>query len=259
MNASTADIAEAEPQAQEAQGEQDESPPQALFFTDPHPLDKTRHAHAGLRNDAGYGFTAESNSIPVMIQELPEVVRSYPVVFSAEDAPVPVAILGLERRNAFLDKHDAWDAQHYVPGYVRKYPFALVRLPESERYALCVDEAAPHYMNADPDLPFYDVNGEATPMCQAALDFCGKYQQQYEATRTFGLSLKAAGLLAPRRIELNTPSGEKKSLGGFQLIDEEAWNRFAKTNIAEWDRKGYAALVCLALMSQTNWKYLARR
>lgn len=253
------------PNAAPIPNQDDHSPAQALFFSNPQPVHLERHAKAGLRAQTDFAFAKEINSIPITVLEFVEVSRSYPIVFSDHDIPLPIAVVGLENRNLFINNENQWDKMHYIPSYVRKYPFGFTLMSadngEEGKFALCVDEASPHFMSDHADIPFFadESEGELSEMSRQALQYCGQYQQQYQLSMAFSRAAKAAGLFEKKHVEITLNSGEKKSIGGFYVIDTEAWERFAATNIAEWHRKGYAAMAILALMSQCNWKYLSQR
>lgn len=226
-----------------------------LFFKAPHLLDRKRHGEAGLKKLNHFRFAEQTNSVPVAVTEFVEIARSYPIVLTDEAKPTPVAVLGLRKKNNFLDKNGRWLGYAYVPAYVRKYPFALVEVPEQEKFALCVDEGAEHYMESKPDMPFYK-DGDPAELCREALQFCGSFQKQMEQTTAFTVALKEAGLLKPKETDITLPSGEKLQLGGFLMVDEEGLQAMQEATVIEWQKRGWLSLLSVMIMSQINWKYL---
>ena len=231
---------------------------QPLFFKEPHAVDAKRHAEAGLKKNVGYGFAKNTNSVPLTIHEMIEVARSYPIVFTAEETPMPLAVVGIKKENVFIDSKGEWDAQHYIPGYVRKYPFALLELPENEQFVLCMDEGSDHYQAKNPDMKLYE-NGEPTDFSKQAIDLCGMYHSQQMATQDFGRLLKEQGLLEGKEMQAELPNGEKSKLAGFQLISEDAWTKLPDEQFLKWREKNWLGLIYLVMASQTNWRYLAQR
>ena len=159
---------------------------QPLFFTQPRPLDPTHFKSAGLQRAVGFDFARECNSIPLTAYEFVEAARSYPIVFSMEETPIPVAVMGLQKQNVFIGVDGKWSVNSYIPAYIRKYPFALLKANEEGQYILCVDEKSPHFKAKKPDLPFFDDNDEPTDVCKQALELCGKYQKQYFGKQLYG-------------------------------------------------------------------------
>jgi hypothetical protein len=243
----------------EAAAEQTQSQHNPLFFKNPHPIALERHAQAGLSNNPSFGFSfaKETNSIPVNLVEFNEIARSYPIVFTASENTVPIALVGLESKNLFITAKNQWRSGHYVPAYVRKYPFALLESPDKQQWILCVDEGAPHFMPSAPDLPFYE--GEKhTDMAQRALDFCGAFQQHYRQTAEFCEALKKHGLLTERVSTMRLHNGSNINLRGFLSIDEEKFAALDDEIILEWHKKGWLAAIHAVLLSTGSWKYLAR-
>lgn len=232
---------------------------QPLFYRNPYPIDATRHATAGLHKNAGFGFSAESNSVVLNIDDITEAARSYPIVFNSDEAaPLPVAILALGERNSFIDAAGQWDAAHYIPSYIRRYPFGLAKIPNSEELILCIDEDAPHFAAENADLRLFD-GDKPTQMTQEALQFCALFQKANDASVAFGKALKDAGLLFAQNLEIKNREGTVRTIENLQMIHPERWHNFAKKNASAWEEKGYLTAVVMILASQVNWKYLAAR
>src|SRR5690606_28098377 len=111
-----------------------------LFYREPLVLNSEAHASWRL-TDGDTGFAADTPYVPIVLGEIAEASRCYPIVF-AGGTPLPVAVLGLsEGENLFMEDR-AWANDHYVPAYVRRYPFGFVTIPNSDRFALALDTAS---------------------------------------------------------------------------------------------------------------------
>jgi len=251
--------AEAATKTNGAANEESQQTVQPLFFSEPFPINPDRHSQAGLRKDVGMSFARNTNSVILNLDDIPEAARSYPIVFSNENnIPRPVAVLGLSDKNSFVNEAGVWDPMHYIPSYIRRYPFGLAPLPNSEELALCIDEGAPHYTSEGADFPLFE-DGKPTQLTQDALQFCGRFQKMNDDTIAFGKAIKEADLLHLQSLEIQSKDGNKRNFNNLQLIHKDRWHNFAKTNANEWEQKGYLALVIMILASQANWKYLAAR
>jgi len=92
------------------------------------PLVPERHMDLRLNGRRDYSFAAEANAIPLTVDEIPTAMRHYPIVLAPGRTATPVALVGFEQgKNAFVDKDGAWQEGTYIPAYVRRYPFGLVR------------------------------------------------------------------------------------------------------------------------------------
>jgi hypothetical protein len=230
-----------------------------LFFKSPFPINKDRHAKAGIKKEVNYDFAKNTNSVVLTLGDIAEAARSYPIVMTADEtAPQPIAILGIEQKNTFINAQGEWDKQHYVPAYVRRYPFGLAPVPNSEEMALCIDEDAPHFAAKNPDMAFFE-DGEPSQLVQSALQFCGRFQQHHDEAAEFGKALQDAGLLAERNAQVRMQAGQTRTIQGFKMIDEQKWHDFANINANDWEQKNFLSLAVLIVASQVNWKYLALR
>lgn len=229
-----------------------------LFFKKPQALDKERHAKAGIRPAQHYGYAKATNSIPLNAIEFIEVVKHFPIVFTAEDMPTPVAVVGLKQGNYCVDENGAWDKRRYIPAYVRQYPFVFFEQKEEEKFYLCVDQASDSFVEkaTSKDQALFDDKGEPTPATQNALDFCTAYYNHRQITENFCKDLKKHELLMPYHSEATLASGEKINLSGFQMIDEQRFNKLPDEVVLEFKQKGWLAFIYLSLAAASNWKQL---
>lgn len=230
--------------------------PQPLFYISPEPITLERHAEAGLQEVANLNFARATNSIPLNAIEFSEAARSYPIVFTSGSEPMPVALVGLENENYFLDISGKWREDSYIPAYVRKYPFALMESPDRQQWILCVDEGAQHFTTQTPQNPFY-ADGKPAELATRALDFCSAFQQHYRLTQDFVAALQSQKLLIERVSTLTLPDGASVNLRGFMTIDEEKFLKLPDDIYLEWRRLDWITLIHSVLLSQVNWKYLA--
>jgi len=233
-----------------------QNPALPLFFEQPAAVDLSRHKTAGLKKATDLRFAAQTNSLPIHMLEFADVARSYPIVYSMEEVPAPLAVVGLEAGNLFINEDGQWREGHHVPAYVRKYPFLLLKMEDAERFALCVDEAADSFAPTKPDYPFYDAKGAPTEMARQALDLCGQYQKLHNMTLEFTKAVKEAGLFEVKEAKIAHSSGRILSLGGFQVISDERWLALPDATYLSWRKKGWVDMVSLSRMSQLNWRYL---
>jgi hypothetical protein len=230
-----------------------------LFYEKPAALDSNRHAKAGLRSKATLAFARACNSVPLNAIEFIEAARCYPIVFSNEEAPFPVAVFGWERTNPFITAEDQWREDCYIPAYVRQYPFTLFEAPNSDKMYLCVDEASASFVGEINEktsdvVAFYD-EGVATDATKRALEFTNAFYQHTRITRAFCDDLKRHNLLAPYDSTVRI-DGNEKHLKGFLMINETAFNALPPEVFLEFRAKGWLAFIYLSFASAINWKRL---
>src|SRR5215469_5033029 len=114
-----------------------------MFYASPRPLDRAQDTNLRVSRPTHFRFAANTNAIPLLIDEFPMAASYYPIVFAAGGAPVPAAVVGLKNdSNLYLDKEGRWQNGAYLPAYVRRYPFILMDDPEQKQFVLCIDEAS---------------------------------------------------------------------------------------------------------------------
>lgn len=229
---------------------------QPMFYRSLEPLHLIDHAGWRLKpGDAG--FSAQTPFVPIVVGEIAAAARDYPVVFATGNAQ-PLAILGLERRNLFVDAGD-WHQDAYVPAYVRRYPFGFIATSEPDRFALGIDTGSERIaIEGEEGVPLFE--GDApSALTRQALAFCEAFQGEATATRAFADALLAQGLLVDRRVDAVLDDGRKYGLEGFQVIDAAKLDALPEAVVVEWHRNGWLALAALHLASMERFARLLGR
>ncbi len=230
-----------------------------LFYKQPIPLDSLRHATSSVIHKNNFPFAKNVNSIPLNTIEFIEASKTYPIVFTVGENPLPVAIVGLEQENYFINPDNSWRQGTYLPAYVRQYPFIFMEHTKEKKFFLCVDEAAESFSNTQKDgaSKLYNDNGEATEFTNNALKFCTSFYQHHIITSGFCADLQEHKLLQPYSSEVVLSSGRKAQLSGFQMIDEKALNALPNKAYLALRDKGWIPFIYFTLASISNWKNLA--
>jgi hypothetical protein len=232
--------------------------PLPLFYKEPRPLSSARDADTSLRIADNQRFAAGTNSVPLVAAEFAAACRAYPIVFTGDDTPLPVALLGLRKaENLFIDAEGRWEPNVYVPAYVRRYPFIFMENKETGQFTLCVDAAAEGVVPGREN-PFF-ADGKPAEITNTALNFVRDYQVQAKLTEEFATALAEAGLLVDRRADVTLASGEKIGLAGFKAIDEEKFGALPAATVQDWHTRGWLALAYAALISAAGWPGLIER
>jgi hypothetical protein len=230
-----------------------------LFYAQPKVLQPRRHGGRSLAPAGGFQFTATTNAVPLVAAELPSASRCFPVVFTDEKLPQPVAVLGLRTgQNLFVDEQGRWEPGSYVPAYVRRYPFIFLENEARTEYTLCIDEAAAAVVPGNWN-PLFDAAGQPTPLTRSALAFCRDYQAQHEPTQEFTRALAAAQLLVEHRADVTLKDGQQLSLSGFKVIDETKFSALPNAEFCRWRSRGWLPWVYAHFASVGAWSGLMDR
>jgi hypothetical protein len=235
-----------------------EQPPKPVFYERPELLSAERHAGKSLATVSDHRFARATNTVPLTGAEFALAQRHYPIVFSDEQLPFPMAILGLrDAENLFVGTEGAWDDDVYIPAYVRRYPFVFMADAEKQQFALCIDAASEFLVEGEANPLFRD--GAPTDTAKNALAFCTSFQAEYEKTQAFGAALSEQLLLVSRTASLELRGQQKLIFGPFRVIDETKLAALPDGLIADWLRRGWLAWIHAHLLSFANWTNLAKR
>lgn len=227
-----------------------------LFYKQPRPLDAKTHGSSRLKDNASFAFARAANSVPINGVEFPLAQRHYPIVFTGTGKPFPAAVLGLRvDENLFVGADGRWVEGIYVPAYVRRYPFVFIEAPE-DKLILAIDEGSGLLVDDGPH-KLFDEAGKPTPLVNGALQFCGAYQANFKQTLEFVDSLLEHNLLADNRANAVLAGGERLSLGGFKVIDEEKFKALPALVLKTWREQGWLAWVYAHFFSLGGWNGLA--
>ena len=232
-----------------------EQPQLPMFYKTSRPLDIEKDATLSLSPPDNFAFAANTNAIPILLDEFPLASSNYPIVFAPGEHPVPVVVVGLEAdRNLFVDGDNHWLPGSYLPSYVRRYPFLLMDDPEQKQYVLCIDETS-DMLGEKGEYKLFE-NGKPTSFTQNAMNFCAQLRQQGETTDEFAKALKSYNLLKENNAEIDLPAGTKIQLAGFQIIDPKKFDLLPDKIYLEWRRKGWIGLIFAHLLSTHRWQNL---
>ncbi|MBF0587899.1 MAG: SapC family protein [Magnetococcales bacterium] len=227
-----------------------------LFYKSVSVLDPGRHADVGLSRSRNFGFAAKANSAPLNGVEFRMAATNYPIVFTGAAPYLPMAIFsGRQEENLFVSDQGIWRQNHYIPAYVRRYPFIFVANEEAESLTLCIDDASEMVIKNGEENRLFE-NGEASDVVKRALEFCRIFQGHFQLTVEFTKALEESGLLVNRAVDLKLSSGDTLKVGGFKLVDENKMTELSDETVALWHKKGWLALIYWHIVSQNNWNEL---
>lgn len=219
----------------------------------------TAERHSALRlRDAGYGFAAGASAVPLAAEEFMVASRTLPIVFAAQAPHMPVVITGLAAgTNLFVDSAGAWKAGTYVPAYLRRYPFFLLRIaPQSEELALCIDPQAPQVSDTVGE-PLFTPDGKPAPQLERAFAFTRSVEEGMLRTRTMALRLAELGLLKPSVLQFNH-QGKPLRVDGFFAVERPALAALPAEQLAELRDRGWLEAIYAHLLSIGGLPDLAR-
>jgi hypothetical protein len=234
------------------------SRPMPVFYSRAELLSSEHHSRKSLASQLDQRFAKNANSVPLNGVEFELAQRHYPIVFSDEAAPFPIAVLGLRSaENQFIGSADTWQDGVYIPAYVRRYPFIFMTDGEQKQFALCIDAASPFVVDGDSN-PFFR-DGQPTDLTKNALAFCSAFQAEYDKTVALVSALTEHKVLESKTADIDLGGGQKLIFGPFRVVDGTRLAALPNAVIADWLRRGWLGWIYAHLMSSANWASLANR
>ena len=232
------------------------APQLPLFYNGLEPLSSETHANWKVRPATTAPFLVGQHAIPLTVEEFPLAQRHTPIVFSAGEEPVPIALLGLnEGINVFVDDEGKLvDENFYVPAYVRRYPWMLARLsPDAQELSLCFDPTTSTIGAFDDGDPLFE-NGQPTELTKNILAFNEQFEQAAQRTSAFVQELKELDLLMDGEVTIQQDGNDQPFIySGFQMVNEEKLAQLRGDQLRKISKSGllplvYAHLFSLSLM-----------
>lgn len=225
-----------------------------LFYKDLMPLNSRDHARYRSKGSDRAEWLVGTHAIPLTVDEFVQAQRDFPIVFSAGDNPLPLALMGLnEGVNTFVDDQGKLADPVYLPAYIRRYPFLLAKIkPDSDELSLCFDPTTDTLGEFDEGQELFDAEGQASEATKRILEFCEQFEQAGQRTKAFFDELKKQDLLMDGEIAITAQqNGEEKTFTyrGFQMIDQQKLPNVPAETLAEWTKSGMMALIFAHLFS----------
>ena len=207
-------------------------------------------------------FLRVTNAVPVSYTEFPVAYRDFPLVFvSTDDAKSfsPVAVLGVSAsENLFID-NGKWDANAYLPAYVRRYPFCMARVTmdavEQADRLVCVEKT----FVSDKGESMFDADGKALERWQPIERLLNDYEADLERTREMCAILADYSLLEPFTLQATLKDGGPMNLAGMYRIEEKKLEFLNAAQHRNLFKKGIMGRIYTHLLSLDNFARLMVR
>jgi len=228
------------------------APALPLFFKQVVALDAGAHGGLKLDRSKGLSYAAVANALPLGLSEVAVAAQYYPVVVTGAPNPMAVAILGYRaEENLFVDGKGNWLADHYIPAYVRAFPFILIEPPGADTIYLGVEPGAAVLSPKKGEALFAE--GKPTEVVTEAMKFAMAYREDLKRAGEFVQALDGVGLLQANEARLNFKSGGIARLDGFRVLDPAKLDALEDATFLDWRKRGWLAPLYAVLQSGTRW------
>ncbi len=235
----------------------------SAMYTKLEPLMSDRHSGIGLKkSEQALGFARKMHWCPTTVTEMMAAGLSYPLVFSGDEKR-PIAVMGLrDGHNVFFNDSGLVNAEDYVPGFFRRYPFALATGPKEEEKIVCIDTGSPLVTSDNPDLPLYD-GTEPSQYLQDSVKFLQAYDADWRRTKQFVEMMKELDLFELKSVNYrgpdDGPDGPSSKLADYFAITPEKMAKLSAAKLAELRDNGALQVIYAHQMSLINWQKVIGR
>ncbi|RXK12294.1 hypothetical protein CP965_11045 [Halarcobacter mediterraneus] len=215
-------------------------------------LDKEKHKTLKVSEMKDLFFAKDMSSIPVMVNELGAVGKSFPVVFiNSDEASTLVAITSLGNGNLAINEEGKW-ITNYIPISLRKYPFSMAAVRDNpEQKIVMIDEDA-SLVSKTKGRQLFKKDGSQSELLENAIKFLSDNENTVLMTKKIVEEIVKSGILEDREISVGEGEEKKVLLSGFKVVDKEKLNKLSDDILASWVRRGIISFIDLHLKSLDN-------
>ena len=222
-----------------------------LLYRGLEPLNSGQHSKMKLKRQQTIPEVGSVHAIPITTDEFIPAQRTYPIIFSAGETPVPLALMGLnEGVNTFIDgEGKPIDESAYMPAYLRRFPFMLAKLrPDSDELSLCFDPTSGSVDENEGEALFD--GDQPSELTRNILAFCEQFETAGQRTHAFMEELQKAELLMEGEVSVQ-PEGAAPPFvyRGFRMVDEEKLRNMRGDELRKLNQNGVLPLIFAHLMS----------
>ncbi|MFT7144940.1 MAG: hypothetical protein ACI9TY_001359 [Alphaproteobacteria bacterium] len=232
--------------------------PKAGFYQEPMMLNSEAHKDLKFTPLTDYSHAKNVGSALLLGHEFMMVAKEYPIVFvkDAEDNWDSVVLLSLKTdSNLYVGKKGEW-LGHYVPAVYRRYPFILSTGAEQTDFTVCFDNKSKCFSTKKGEALFTE-KGEKTTTLENIIKFLNDFQLNLEVTKQFMAKMVELDLLKSIEGTFTMKDGEKFTMRGMWVIDEEKLASLDEKTVAVLFKSGMLAWMQFHVMSLSNLVPLA--
>ncbi len=213
------------------------------------PITQNNHKDVKVKQIDNFDFVNNIHLASVMVHEFSRSAATYPIVFledKVNDKFRPVVMLGLEEGENLFVQDGKWQAS-YIPAIIRRYPFALSKAGDEDRYVICIDEDS-EFLNKDEGQAIFNEDGTASEVMERVKKYLTELQQMDMFTEKFCQDMKAENMFTPLNMKVRI-GNEIKNVGGAYVINEERFNDLNDEKFLELRKKQYVPVIYSHLSS----------
>ena len=221
-------------------------------------LNKIEHKNKGVTEVTDFLYSKELMNAPIALSEFFEACKNYPILFAKDkdEKWFATILLGYKQgENLFVDEKGVWKELHYIPAFIRSYPFVLVNQENKKEMVFAVEG---DYLNEkESSKKLFDKDGENSEFLNGVITFLNQFYADSLATADFIKQLDDWELLEEKVVNITNKKEEKFSFNGFFIINEEKLKHLSKKKKDDICEKNAYSLITAHLISLSNIQKLS--
>jgi hypothetical protein len=231
-----------------------------MFYEKPVPLNRAQHKDHGVSAvEKPFTFMAKQHFMPLTAPEFGVAASSYPIIF-AGDEKTPLAVMGIrQEENLFVDDGQ-FNQDFYMPAFARRYPFVLANDKQSDRFVVCVDEAAECVVTKNPQQKFFE-GEETSSFTTEAFQFLQDFERDRQATQAMVEEFKKLDLFESKVMNFQGRNAdgspaEQQKIADYFAVSEAKLRELDAETLKNLHDRGYISVANAHLISLSNWQRL---
>jgi Ni/Co efflux regulator RcnB len=206
------------------------------------PLNVEKHGHLNFNNRGRYSFARGLYSSPINTVEFVAVARRLPILFVPGGPPLPIALLSLTPgENKMVDDRGRWMRGHYVPAYLRRYPFILQQNKQGNDVELSIDRST-DTLSEEGQEPLFE-NKKPSRITEKYAKFAAIYSREQNRTYHFADYCQKKKLFRDGPIDIKATVKRGIHLDGFLVIDAKKLRDLPDKDVLYIWRQGWAPII----------------
>ena len=216
-------------------------------------LNKIQHKNKGVAEVTDFLYSKNLINAPIALSEFFEACKNYPIFFAKDkdEKWFSTVLLGYKQgENLFVDEKGVWKELHYIPAFVRSYPFVLSKQESTKELLLAVEKEFLNEKETSKNL--FDENGNNSEFLNGVLKFLNQYYADSLSTSEFVKQLDDWELLEEKVANIVNSKNEKFTLNGLYVVNEEKLKHLSKKKKDDICAKNAYSLITAHLISLSN-------
>jgi hypothetical protein len=218
-------------------------------------LNKINHKNNSVKEIKDFSYAKNLMNAPITITEFFEACKNYPILFTKDKDENWFASIMLgykENENIFVDDKGVWDKLHYVPAFVRRYPFIFVEQKNNDELIVALNKDSLIIDKKNESRKLFNDKGENTEFLNNVIGFLNQFYVDSIATKEFIKQLDEWELLEEKIATVITPNQEQFNINGLYIVNEEKLKHLSKKKKDEICNKNAIPLITAHLISLSN-------